>query len=378
VSVIASRNDSPGYVCISVADTGIGIESDQVDKVFDRFYQVDMSHTREQGGTGIGLALTKELVELHQGEITVTSEPGKGSTFTVRLPMGKERVKPEDSIESVGLATKDVTPIAYPIQADDGSATDGTGNDGLPVLLIVEDSADMLKYIRRHLADGYRIIEAMNGEEGIRKATESIPDLIISDVMMPRMDGFQLCRKLKTDECTSHIPVILLTAKAESEQKIEGLETGADDYIMKPFEARELQVRVKNLIEQRRKLRERFAKARGIQLKEIVITPADERFMNRVIEIVETHISDRDFTAEQFAREMFLSRMQLHRKIRALTNLSPWQFVRKVRLHRAADMLRKHAGNISEIAYQIGYESPSKFSEAFRQEFGYPPSGHKP
>jgi len=398
VRVHVGRNGIPSYSAeIAVTDTGIGIPPDQLDKVFDRFYQVDASQTKEQEGTGIGLALTKELVELHKGDITVTSDVGKGTTFTVRLPLGKGHLKPDETIEveeepnpEAAAEGRPARPenLSYPTggrgsstykgEVEIASSAEEQGADETrPLLLIVEDNADMRKYMRTHLDNSYRVLEAANGEEGIREAVETIPDLIISDVMMPRMDGFALCEKLKTDERTSHIPIILLTAKAGTDHKIEGLETGADEYLVKPFDAKELQVRVKNLIDQRRKLRERYRKEGGIRLKEIAITSADERFMNRAIEVVESHISDQGFTAEQFAGEMFLSRMQLHRKMRALTDLSPWQFVRKVRLHRAADLLRKRAGNVSDIAYQIGYDSPSRFAEAFRQEFGQTPSDYE-
>ncbi len=366
---------------IRVSDTGIGIPPGHLDKIFGRFYQVDASHTLEQEGSGLGLALTKELVDLHKGEITVASEQGKGSTFTVRLPFGKEQFKPEEIRELSLPAAKAVTPLIEPLAPAHRSSFEPEADETSPLLLIVEDNADMRKYIGKCL-DNYRLVEAVNGEEGVERAIKTIPDFIISDVMMPKMDGFALCAKLKTDERTSHIPIILLTAKAGVDQKIEGLETGADDYVTKPFEARELQVRVRNLIDQRRKLRERFGKEGGIRLKEITVSSTDERFMKRALEVAESHVSDPTFTAEQFAGEMFLSRMQLHRKMRALTGLSPWLFVRKVRLQRAADLLRKRAGNVADIAYQIGYESPSRFAEAFRREFGETPSEfqttHKP
>lgn len=364
-------------VTITVSDTGIGIPEEELPHIFDRFYQVDASQTREHEGTGIGLALTKELVELHKGEITVTSEVGKGSIFTVRLPLSMEDFKAEqitDSAPTIYRPSPITNDLPPPVTiVDEQPETDAS----LPLLLIVEDNADMRKYMRTYLDNSYQVLEAANGDEGLEKAIETIPDLIISDVMMPKMDGFTLCGKLKTDERTSHIPIILLTAKAGTDHKIEGLETGADDYVTKPFDAKELRVRVKNLIEQRHRLRERFRKEGTIALKEIAVTSADERFMKRAMEVIESHISDQNFSAEQFAGEMFLGRMQLHRKMRALTDLSPWQFVRDVRLRRAADLLRKHSANISDIAYQVGYDSPSKFSQAFREEFGKTPSQYQ-
>lgn len=361
---------------ICVTDTGIGIPPEEVDKVFDRFYQVEASQSHEYSGTGIGLALTKELAELNHGGIHVTSEVGKGSMFSVWFPIGRDHVRPGEIVQEIG---EPKTTIAPDLSIGTQIATSSKQNLcpcnlSLPILLMVEDNRDMRKYMRTIIDSSYRVIESADGEDGLQKAIENVPDIIISDVMMPKMDGFAFCREVKSDERTSHIPVILLTAKAGMKNKIEGLETGADDYVTKPFDAKELQVRVRNLIEQRRKLRERFGREGGIRLKEIAISSADQRFMNRAIGVAESHMSDQAFTAEQFASEMFLSRMQLHRKMRALTDLSPWQFIRKVRLHRAADLLRKRASNVADIAYQIGYESPSRFAEAFRQEFGQTPS----
>lgn len=379
VEVFVMRRDPSPYngIELTVKDTGIGIPADVLYKIFERFYQLDRGRTREYEGTGLGLALTKELVESHKGEITVTSEPGKGSTFIVTLPLCKEVFKPEEFVVDEG--STDITKVSTkekPQIHDTEKVIEHT-DETSPLLLIVEDNADMRKYMRTYLDSRYKINEAVNGIEGLEKAIETIPDLIISDVMMPKMDGFELCAKLKTDERTSHIPIILLTAKASHESKLEGLETGADDYITKPFDAHELQVRVKNLIEQRRKLRERFRREVTIKPKEVAITSADERFIRRAMEVVDAHISELEFTSEQFAKEMFLSRMQFHRKMRALVDLSPWQFVRKLRLARAADLLRRRSGNIAGIAYQVGYDSPSKFTHAFREEYGKTPSEYQ-
>ncbi len=375
----AQRGGRVEGIVLSVTDTGIGISPDEQDKIFDRFYQVDQSGTREYEGSGIGLALIKELIELHRGEITVTSEPDKGSTFTVILPLDKETFSP-DEIDDTGEPV--TTPYAYIPETEPPTSGETIEEDIIqeesgPVLLVIEDNAEMRKYIRSHLSNGFRIIEAVNGKAGIQKAVETIPDLIISDVMMPEMDGYEVCKELKTDERTSHIPIILLTAKASSESKLEGLETGADDYIMKPFDAHELRIRVKNLIEQRRKLRERFRNETTIKLKDVTVTSMDEKFLRRAMELVENHISDRKFDTETFAKEMYLSRRQLHRKMTALTDLSPSQFMRRMRLARATDLLRKKAGNISEIADLVGYESPSKFSRAFKEELGKTPSEYQ-
>lgn len=359
------------HVSISVTDTGAGMGSLELDRIFDRFYQVDASQTREQEGSGIGLALTKELVELYHGHISVQSELGHGSTFTVHLPLEREHLKPDEMVDT-GESEKPTIDVQVPMQAL--QPTSEQADESLPLLLVVEDNADMRRYMRNHLEADYRIIEANNGAEGVDKATEEIPDVVISDVMMPKMDGFELCRRLKTDEKTSHIPIILLTAKAASESKLEGLKTGADDYLVKPFDAMELIIRIKNLIEQRRKLRERFQREVTLQPHDIPITPAAEQFLNKAKETVENHLSDGNFGLDVFAEEMALSRSQLHRKLYALTGVSPGDFIRSMRLQRAALLLQKHFGPVTQVAYEVGFNNPSHFSESFRRQFGVTPS----
>src|SRR4030066_127518 len=275
---------------IIISDTGIGIPKEKISKIFDRFYQVDGSHTREQEGTGIGLSLTKELVELHKGTIEVESESGKGTTVTISIPLGKEHLKPEEICEqslsqtlSKGEGFSEQTIFPARLDSIDKSRQEETKTGkhdidliietdlsadkaGKPLLMIVEDNSDVRNYIKDNLNKDYRILEAIDGEDGWNKSIESSsggPDLIVSDVMMPKMDGFKLCEKLKSDERTSHIPVILLTAKAASSDKIEGFEIGADDYIMKPFEPDELRARIKNLIEQRKRIHKHF-QSRGM------------------------------------------------------------------------------------------------------------------
>ncbi len=381
---------SPQQLELSVRDTGIGIPPDKLEKIFDRFYQADDSYTREQEGSGIGLALTKELVELHHGEIQVTSELGKGSTFFVCLPLGKEHLKPEEIVEDVVIEQLPVIsgPTSVNLQVTSEQDTDSPSiqqsidpsiqaqatSGQQPIILVVEDNADVRAYIRDYLEKDYQIIEAVDGEAGFEESASAIPDLIISDVMMPKMDGYELCRKLKTDERTSHIPVILLTARAGGESKVEGLETGADDYIIKPFDARELQVRVKNLIEQRRKLRERFRQEITLQPKEIAITSMDEQFLQKAMAAVEKNLPDPEFSTDDFARQVAMSRMQLHRKLRALTDQSTHEFIRTYRLQRAAQLLQNHAGTVSEICYDVGFNSLSHFAKAFREQFGQSPS----
>jgi len=366
-----------GSVEINIRDTGIGIPTERLDKIFDRFYQVDGSHTREGEGTGIGLALTKELVELHKGRIKVESKEGEGTTFTVLLPLGKEHLKPEEIVEKEieEEATKNVEQTELIPETE--NRKEKRGIDSLldtdkPLLLIVEDNSDVRKYIISHLDEDYRIEEAIDGEDGYNKSIEQIPDLIVSDVMMPKMDGFEFCEKVKTDERTSHIPVILLTAKATSKDKIEGYETGADDYIMKPFDAAELKVRIKNLIEIRRKLQEKFSSDDYNIPKEL--NAMDEQFIKKVLRVINEHISEEEFSIEELGKEAAMNRWQRYKKIRALTGKSPSIFLRSVRLVKAKKMIKENKGTISEIAYSVGFSSPAYFSKCFSMEFGYPPS----
>jgi DNA-binding response OmpR family regulator len=254
-------------------------------------------------------------------------------------------------------------------------------DDSKPLLLIVEDNKDLRSYIHSYLSNDYRILEASNGKMGLDKAIEKIPDLVISDVMMSVMNGFELCKKLKTDERTSHIPVILLTARAGKESKIESLEIGADDFISKPFDIDELLARIRNLIEQRKKLQGRFLKnAEEIGFSQLMklpssgITSMDQKFLAKAISIIEGHLDDFEFSVEQFAQEMALSQMQLYRKLKALVNQSANEFIRSFRLNHAALLIREKSGNIAQVSYAVGFNNPSYFAECFKKQFGLTPS----
>ena len=390
------RGDGRG-VLISVTDTGKGIPKEQLEHIFDRFYQVDDTYTKDQEGTGIGLALTKELVELHHGKIEVESEVGVGTTFRVYLPLGSEHLSSEqiDKTSPVtNLAPRNevkrghishIKKLAMKqelqnLEPGTWNLEPGTAGEK-PIIMIVEDNADLRLYIRGYLDQTYSIIEAEDGQQGLERAIEHIPDLILSDVMMPKMDGYELCNRLKTDERTSHIPFILLTARASMESKLEGLETGADDFITKPFDPQELQVRIKNLIEQRKRWRERFLKkisSSGVNpfqpSPDQSIASMDEKFLQKAFKIVEDHLDDAEFTVEQFVQLMAMSQMQLYRKLKALVNLSANEFIRTTRLNHAAQMIVKKAGNIAEICFAVGFNNPSYFAECFKKQFGLLPS----
>ena len=365
-----------GCVEISVCDTGIGIPVENLRHIFDRFYQVDNSETRRFEGSGIGLALAKELVDLHHGEIHVQSEAGKGTEFTVRLPMGRNHLKDEEIALGSGDEQERIEEsIGTELDRghDEGRIGHVQGNGQKSIILIVEDNADVRAYVREQLI-AYQVLESCNGVEGIETAREVIPDLIISDVMMPGKDGYELCRILKTDEKTSHIPIILLTAKAANEHKIEGLETGADDYITKPFDPKELLTRIRNLIEIRQQLRKKFSAGTVLKPGDVAVPSIDDALLKRIMEVVEAKMADEGFGVEELARLVGLGRRQLERKLLGLTNLTPAEFIRYMRLQRAHALLKKNAGSVAEIAFQVGFSSPSHFSSSFHQQFGFPPS----
>ncbi len=377
-----TANPTQGFVEIVVSDTGVGASKKELEKIFDRFYQADHPNVREHPGTGIGLALTKELVEIHQGRISVKSEPGKGSTFRVRLPLGRERWTGEQIIERAeGAERSQVAVLASTPEIGVGEDLRERDHDAPELaeveshlILIVEDNEDVLRYLRSSLGQQYRIEMATDGVAGFEAALTHVPDLVVSDIMMPRMDGVELCRNLKNDERTSHIPVILLTARASGEAKLEGLSSGADDYIIKPFDISELQARIQNLIELRKTLREKYRRQCVLETGDVTFESMDEKFLRKALEVVEKHLSETDFETTVLAREMCMSRMQLNRKLQALTGRSTHRFVRDVRLHRAARLLTSQWGNVTEVAFEVGFTSLSGFAKAFREEFGVLPS----
>jgi len=382
-SQVTSHKSHIDSLLISISDTGVGIPREKLPHIFDRFYQADDSQTRHHGGTGIGLALVKEFVELHHGEIEVESEVGKGTTFRIYLPLGRDHLKPEE-IEEKGEMKKEqeIGNLQLAIGKEEVTGDHAQcpvprePESDKPLILIVEDNHDMRQYIRGYLDQTYQVIEAEDGQQGLERGIEQIPDMIISDVMMPKMDGYEFCQKIKTDERTSHIPVILLTARASKESRLEGLETGADDFITKPFDGEELQVRVKNLINQRKKLSEHYRK----DFEMFHISGAEkalsmeEKFLQKAKAVVEKNLSNPEYGVKTFASDMALSRFQLHRKLSALVNQSTTEFIRTIRLNYAISLLKKRAGTISEIAYDAGFNNPTYFSISFKKQYGISPT----
>jgi signal transduction histidine kinase/DNA-binding response OmpR family regulator/ligand-binding sensor domain-containing protein len=382
-----------GSLRIRVKDTGCGIEEKDQDKIFDRFYQTDSSSTRRYEGTGIGLALCKNLVTLMEGQISVQSPPvgtRRGSEFTVILPIRQE-VLIAGAAQHQYLEPFKNTPVENGTKASTTnmeavqSATPGIEKQAVPfeniedpLILLVEDNADVVAYIASCLGD-YQLVVAENGQEGFEMATELIPDLIISDVMMPVMDGFELCQKLKTDERTDHIPVMILSARADMDSKIEGLELGANAYLPKPFDKQELLLNIRNLFELRSKLRRYYQNLAGLadSTETKVDIPntstSEDEFVIKVREMIEANINDFNFTVEQLASELHLSHSQFGRKLAALTGFTPNHFIRNLRLKKAKELLQNQELSITSVAYDCGFNDPSYFTRVFKKELGKTP-----
>jgi signal transduction histidine kinase/ligand-binding sensor domain-containing protein/AraC-like DNA-binding protein len=380
---------------ILVRDTGLGIAPDELPRIFDRFYQADSSSTRRYPGTGIGLALAKELVDLHGGEIFAESTLGEGSTFTVRLPVAG----PEAAPTSAGLAGDDAAasreqrvvaaplPVEGPDPATAGPSTEGEdGPEDRTTVLVVDDNADVRAYIRSVLHQTYSMIEARDGEEGLETARAALPDLIVADVMMPQLDGLALGLALKEDPMTDAIPLVLLTARAAPEDHVAGLEHGADAYLVKPFHPEVLEACVANLLEQRRLLRERFRQGEATLP---ATTPDPQAALDRRLRpLVEACLADPDFGPNTLAQAADLSYHQLYRALRDELGVTPSGFIRRIRVECAAELLRQGAGSVTEIAYSVGFDSLSYFRRAFHERFdaspteylagGKPPAGPPP
>jgi len=376
IEILKKVFDENDYAEIKISDTGIGIPQQKLEKIFDRFYQVDDSNQRSFGGSGIGLSLVKELVDLHKWKISVISEVNKGTGFSLTIPLSDDYLDEDQKVKSE--ITEDIVKTKNNYNSVEKETSDLSLEElqdiAKPSILIVEDSSDVRLYLMDLLKSDYTLLEVANGKEGINIAKEKIPDLIISDVMMPEMDGMEFCRKIKSDFLTSHIPVIMLTAKASGDSKIRGLETGADDYLTKPFISRELFVRIKNLLVQRKLLREKFSKEVNPEPKSITSNPLDEEFIQKAFSIAENNLDNANFDTEAFAKEMFLSRMQLHRKLQAITGQTPGDFLRTYRLNKAANLLKERKLSITQIAFAVGYNSPSQFSRAFSKQFNCTPT----
>ncbi|GAB3316925.1 two-component regulator propeller domain-containing protein [Larkinella ripae] len=364
-------------VLFTVKDTGIGISEEAQAHIFERFYQVNEQHTPKKSGSGIGLALTRELVELHRGTIAVASTENVGTTFSVTLPLGETAFPPEWLSQPSDLPIEAVQPV-LPVLVPERPTVLPT--KALPILLIVEDNEELRQYLKESFAPSYHILTAANGQQAISLAQKHIPDLILSDWLMPvqsgtgpEIDGTELCQAIRTNEKTSHIPFLLLTSRSANQSQISAFGTGIDDYMTKPFNLAVLETKVKSLIQNRQLLREKWSKKLLTSPSELQLPPMEEQFIQKAIAIIEAHIDDAHFDAEQLEQAMNMSRMQFYRKLKSIVNLSGTEFIRQVRLKRAVQLLESGHYNVSEVAWQVGFNDPAYFSRCFRKEFGKSP-----
>lgn len=369
------------FVEVSVKDTGIGIEQEHLQNIFHEFYRVDQSSQGQTTGNGIGLAMTKELVKLHKGFISVQSEKGAGSIFSVSIPIemdDSEKIIPRsDNGYDFEYSKSQITALLDKVsEVSETSLSIPKQLQKKEHILVVEDSKDLRSFIIQQLTVEYRVTEAKNGSEALKIALKYTPDLIISDVMMPEMDGFELCKKLKTDLCTSHIPVILLTARTSSESQVQGFETGADDYIQKPFDIHVLKVRIRNLIGSRNKLRQLFGASVEINAEGLTSSPADEKFLTKAISVVNENISNPDFGVNEFVEKMAMSHSFLHKKLASLTQQSAVEFITVIRLKKAIQLMTDRTLNISDVAVMVGFNDPYYFSRCFKKHFGKSPKNY--
>jgi DNA-binding response OmpR family regulator/anti-sigma regulatory factor (Ser/Thr protein kinase) len=366
VEVSAIKNGEGSVIEIKIKDTGIGIPPNRHEKVFERFFQHDVPGTMVNQGSGIGLAITKEFVNLLNGAISVESEEFKGSCFTVLLPV--KEITPSIAPQP---ATEEVTEVEEKM---DGAAP--TGKKEYTVLL-VEDNEDFLFYLKDNLREYYNITEAVNGREGWQKTLSVHPDIVVSDINMPMMNGIELCNKIKQDPRTRHIPVVLLTALTGEEQQLRSIETGASDYMTKPFNFEILVSRIKNLLQQQQSLKQTFTKQVAVKTTEIQVASADEKFVQDALAIVEKNISNADFSVEELSRALLLSRAAVYKRLFVLTGKTPIEFIRSVRLQRAAQLLEKTKMTVAEVAYETGFNNPKYFSKYFKTAFGKLPSAYQ-
>ena len=363
VRLAALKKDSVPFFRFTVANTGSLISAEHIRSIFDRFYKIDRHHT----GSGIGLALVKAFVEIHGGSISVESDERLGTVFTVDLPV-------RTCEEGACVVTAPMEESA-PDRVDSLLREDEAENlndPSKPSVLVIDDNADIRAYVHTLLNSEYSIIEAADGTEGIRKAMKYVPDVIISDVMMPGIDGIECCRRLKGELQTCHIPVILLTACSLDEQRIQGYAGGADSYISKPFSSQLLLTRIRNLIESRQRMKQFFGDRQTLAKEDIC--DMDKDFVERFKSLIEVKMGDSELNVEDLGKEMGLSRVQLYRKIKSLTNYAPNELLRMARLKKAASLLASSDMTIAEVGYEVGFTSPSYFAKCYKEQFGESPT----
>ena len=384
--IFVSLKDEGANLRLDVKDTGKGISQDEADKIFERFFQAKGAAS----GTGIGLALVKSFVELHHGEARVESEPGKGSDFIVVIPREQEGDSQvihndvdivDNSVNASASTGKNVVDESVLQYIDDGDRSRGkvqqlvSENTNRPTVLVIDDNTDIRQYERTLLQDEYIVLEAADGKEGLAVALKEVPDLVICDVMMPVMDGLEFTKQLKTNTATSHIPVIMLTAKNLEEHRAEGYEHGADSYITKPFHSKVLLARIENLLRQRQLLKHLYqgTKETEKEISESHLEDRDKQFLKQLQAIIQKNLSDSEFGVEDMGQQIGLSRVQLYRKVKAMTGSSVVDLLRKARLAKARRLLETRSMSVSEVAYEVGFSAPSYFTKCFKEEYGMLP-----
>ena len=382
--LIINGNKVPSF-SITITDTGSGIRKKDLNRIFDRFYQVNNVNKDYYGSTGIGLEVVKEFTELHKGKINVESEVGQGTKFTVTFPLGKSFYKKSEIVDEVFKIEKNKNQAAIeatPIQPTEDEAENQYDEETVVekvkpyTVLIVEDNPELRNYLKEELSKSYKVIVAENGKKGYELAVQKLPDLIITDVIMPVMDGLQLCKNIKADLKTSHIPLLMLSAKAMVKDRLEGIDSGADIYLSKPFELDILKSSLAQLITSRQIMFKKFYSGITKDGKEKT-TSLDNDFIQKILHFINENISEPELTVELLSSKIFLSRSQLYRKIKTLTGVSVNEFIRNVRLEKAKQLIEKGNNNINEISYKVGFTSPSYFAKCYKIKYGHLPTHEK-
>ena len=375
-SITVTLKEENGWLLLQVSDTGIGIPINKQGKIFERFYQIESEHV----GSGIGLSLVQRLIELHHGRIELDSEENKGSTFSVYLPQDLSVYKPselasnnEQNEEEQVYSTNSKAMYFIDTEKVENESVE-SGDKKRGTILIVEDNNEIRRYLSNGLADLFNTLEAGNGEEALEKLKDNEVDVIVTDVMMPVMDGIKLCKNVKQNIRTCHIPVIILSAKTDIKDQMEGLQMGADDYIPKPFSLAILTTKIQNMMRTRRRMLDKYAKSLEVEPEKITFNAMDEALLKRAMAIVEKNMDNIEFSADEFAREMNMSRSNLHLKLKAITGESTIDFIRKIRFNEAAKLLKDGRYTVAEVSTMVGFNTPSYFATSFKKYFGCLPT----
>lgn len=368
------RRKGETYAIFVITDTGRGIPKREREKIFDRFYRSAESGDKAGSGTGIGLYLVRKMAALHHGTVEVESQPGKGSVFTVRIPIDRTSYSESELTSEYVNEISAPHPAAIASGAEMNRAIREDKKTNSYCILVVEDNRELNSFIAGSLSKEWTVLEAFDGEEGFASAVRNIPDLVVTDVMMPVTDGYELCRRIKQNEKTGHIPVIMLTARADRQSTIAGLDCGADDYISKPFDMTELTIKIRNHLDTARRIRDRYRKEFLTAPDESAIPVPDDTLVQKVIDLMRENLSNPDFHVNSVCTGLYISRTQLYRKIEALTGYSPAELIRSIRLKTAAAMFRKGHDNVAQVMYRIGFSNQSNFARHFREQYGVNPS----